>query len=338
MQIALFSARKYDRKFFDEANGRLRSPHKIVYFEGELREDTAAIVRGREFACVCVFVNDRLDAPTLAILADAGVRLIALRCAGFNNVDRNAAKKLGLRVVRVPAYSPHAVAEHALALLLTLNRKTHKAYNRVREGDFSLDGLVGFDLYGRTVGVIGTGTIGSVFAGMMLALGCRVIAHDLQRNCALTESGVEYRSLDELWLQADIISIHCPLTPETKHLVNAESIARMKTGVILINTGRGAIIDTRAVIAGLKSRHVGALGIDVYEQEEGLFFMDHGEDILQDDQIARLLTFPNVLVTGHQAFLTAEALQEIARVTLENIREFEAEASLTNEVLDRPPR
>ncbi|MCR9141637.1 MAG: 2-hydroxyacid dehydrogenase [bacterium] len=332
MKIALFSARKYDRDFFDRANAALRAPHDIVYIEASLGAETAAIVRGRGFKCVCVFVNDTLDAATLEILAAEGIQLIALRCAGFNNVDLNAAGALGLRIVRVPAYSPHAVAEHALALLLTLNRKTHKAYNRVREGDFSLDGLVGFDLCGRTVGVIGTGTIGSVFAGMMVALGCRVIAYDPQRNTALAEAGVEYRPLDELWPAADIVSIHCPLTPETKHLINADSVARMKPGVVLINTGRGAIIDTRAVIAALKSRHVGALGIDVYEQEEGLFFVNHGEDILQDDQIARLLTFPNVLVTGHQAFLTKEALYQIARVTLSSIEEFETGTALTNEV------
>lgn len=332
MKIALFNARKYDRHYFDRANALAGNAHEIVYFEAGLREDTAAIVRGQAFDCVCVFVNDQLTAPTLAVLAAEGIRLIALRCAGFNNIDLRAAANLGFRVVRVPAYSPHAVAEHALALLLTLNRKTHKAYNRVREGDFSLDGLVGFDVYCRTVGVLGTGQIGSVFAGMMRALGCRVIACDVRPNADLIAGGVEYRERNDLWREADIVSIHCPLTPDTRHLVNAESIALMKPGVIIINTSRGAIIDTDAVIAGLKSRKIGALGIDVYEQEEGLFFANHSEDVLLDDRIARLLTFPNVLVTGHQAFLTDEALSEIARVTLNNVNEFADGRPLTNEV------
>jgi D-lactate dehydrogenase len=333
MKIALFSARKYDREFFDAANASLNAPHEFVYFDVGLSEETAAIVRGQSFEAVCAFVNDSLDQATLGILAGAGVRLVALRCAGFNNVDLAAAAKLGLRVARVPAYSPHAVAEHALALLLTLNRKTHKAYNRVREGDFSLDGLVGFDLHGRTVGVIGTGIIGAVFANITLAMGCRVLAYDPELNRALAEGGVEYRPLEDLWAQADIISIHCPLTAQTKHLINAQSIARMKSGVIIINTGRGAIIDTRAAIAALKSRHIGGLGIDVYEQEDGLFFSDHSEDVLQDDEIARLLTFPNVLVTGHQAFLTREALAEIARVTLLNVAAFAAGGAIPNEVV-----
>lgn len=328
MKLALFSAHGYDRTFFEEEN--VRFGHELVFFEAGLDARTAPLAAG--FDGVCVFVNDRLDAPTLAALAAGGVRFIALRCAGFNNVDLKAAAAANLRIARVPAYSPHAVAEHALALILTLNRKTHKAYNRVREGNFSLDGLTGFDLYGRTVGIVGTGLIGAVFAGLMLGVGCKALAYDIKPDAELQRRGVEYVPLDELYRRSDIISLHCPLTPATQHLIDARALGLMKDGVMLINTGRGALIDTRAVVVALKSRRVGALGLDVYEQEEGLFFSDHSGEVLLDDLIARLLTFPNVLITGHQAFFTEDALRQIAIVTLNNAREFESGAALSHEV------
>jgi D-lactate dehydrogenase len=328
MKLAVFSAHGYDRTFFEAENAQFG--HELVFFEAGLDARTAPLAVG--FDGVCVFVNDRLDAPTLAALAAGGVRFIALRCAGFNNVDLKAAAASNLRVARVPAYSPHAVAEHALALILTLNRKTHKAYNRVREGNFSLDGLTGFDLYGRTVGVVGTGLIGAVFAGLMLGVGCKTLAHDIKPDAELQRRGVEYVPLDTLYRRSDIISLHCPLTPATQHLINARALELMRDGVMLINTGRGGLIDTRAVVDALKSRRVGALGLDVYEQEEGLFFSDHSGEVLLDDLIARLLTFPNVLITGHQAFFTEDALRQIAIVTLSNAREFESGATLSHEV------
>lgn len=328
MKLAVFSAHGYDRTFFEAENAQFG--HELVFFEAGLDARTAPLAVG--FDGVCVFVNDRLDAPTLAALAAGGVRFIALRCAGFNNVDLKAAAASNLRVARVPAYSPHAVAEHALALILTLNRKTHKAYNRVREGNFSLDGLTGFDLYGRTVGVVGTGLIGAVFAGLMLGVGCKTLAHDIKPDPELQRRGVEYVPLDTLYRRSDIISLHCPLTPATQHLINARALELMRDGVMLINTGRGGLIDTRAVVDALKSRRVGALGLDVYEQEEGLFFSDHSGEVLLDDLIARLLTFPNVLITGHQAFFTEDALRQIAIVTLSNAREFESGATLSHEV------
>jgi D-lactate dehydrogenase len=328
MKLALFSAHGYDRKSFEAEN--VRFGHELVFFEAGLEARTAPLATG--FDGVCVFVNDRLDAPTIAALASGGVRFIALRCAGFNNVDLKAAAAANLRIARVPAYSPHAVAEHALALILTLNRKTHKAYNRVREGNFSLDGLTGFDLYGRTVGVLGTGLIGAVFAGLMLGVGCKTLAYDIKPDAELARRGVEYVALDELYRRSDIISLHCPLTPATQHLIDGRALGLMKDGVMLINTGRGALIDTRAVVDALKSRRVGALGLDVYEQEEGLFFSDHSGEVLLDDLIARLLTFPNVLITGHQAFFTEDALREIAIVTLSNATEFESGQPLSREV------
>jgi D-lactate dehydrogenase len=281
---------------------------------------------------VCAFVNDHLDKKTLQTLAAGGTQLIALRSAGFNHVDLASAQTLGLRVARVPEYSPHAVAEHAVALILSLNRKIHRAYNRVREGNFSLNGLVGFDLNKKTVGVIGTGRIGSVMAKILSGFGCQVIAHDIVQNPQLVEIGVKYVSLEEILRNSDIISLHVPLTPQTHHLIDERALALTKPGVMLINTGRGALIETSALIKSLKSGHIGSAGLDVYEEEEGLFFEDLSGQILQDDKLARLLTFPNVLLTSHQAFLTEEALGNIAQVTLQNISEFESGHVLKNEV------
>jgi len=269
-----------------------------------------------------VFVNDRVDATVLQGLHAAGVRLVALRCAGFNNVDLTEAARLGIAVGRVPAYSPHAVAEHTAALVFTLNRKIHRAHARVREGNFALDGLLGFDLHGRTVGVVGTGQIGRCFLQIMGGVGCRLLAHDPHVDASCESMGVRYVSLDELLVQSDIVSLHCPLTPATRHLVDAAALRRMKRGAMLINTSRGAVVDTRAAIQALKAGQLGSLGLDVYEEEADLFFRDLSEHAIQDDVFARLLTFPNVVITGHQAFFTEEALGAIARTTVDNLDAF----------------
>lgn len=327
MKIAFFSTKSYDREFFD----RYVSTHEIVYFEAPLNEQTVNLAAGCEG--ICAFVNDKLSTVVLAALKKLGVKLIALRCAGFNNVNLESAKANGITVVRVPAYSPYAVAEHALALILTLNRKTHKAYNRVREGNFSLDRLTGFDLHGKTVGVIGTGKIGEVFCGIMQGFGCKVLAFDLMANPALMAKGINYLPLIDLLKQSDIISLHCPLTEQTRYIINEHSISMMKEGVMLINTSRGALIDTSDAIDGLKAGKIGYLGLDVYEQEEKLFFNDLSENIIQDDIIMRLMSFPNVLVTAHQGFFTEEALSQIAQVTLTNIDAFVAGAMLENKVV-----
>jgi D-lactate dehydrogenase len=271
-----------------------------------------------------------LNATVIKSLNEAGIKIIALRCAGFNNVSLAAAKENNIVVVRVPAYSPHAVAEHALALIMTLNRKTHKAYNRVREGNFSLNQLTGFDLFGKTIGVVGTGKIGQCFAHIMLGLGCKVLAFDLVANKDLEAAGVEYLPLMNVLKQSDIISLHCPLTEQTKHLINKDSLAAMKKGAMLINTSRGGLIDTKAAIEALKEERLGYLGIDVYEQEEKLFFHDHSGSIIGDDVIMRLMSFPNVLITSHQGFLTDEALTQIALVTLQNVSDFEQGKKLEN--------
>lgn len=327
MRIAVFSSKPYDRTFLDRANqGR---NHQLVYLTPRLTAETAALADG--FDGVCAFVNDRLDAEVLQALHGGGVRLVALRSAGFNNVDLAEAERLGITVARVPAYSPHAVAEHAVALLLSLNRMTFRAYNRVREGNFSLDGLLGFDLYGKTVGVVGTGTIGLIFAQIMRGFGCRVLAYDPYPN-PQARGVVDYVTLDELYAGSDIVSLHCPLTPQTHHLVDAAAIARMRDGVVLINTGRGRVVDTRAVIDGLKSGKIGRLGLDVYEEEEQLFFQDLSQTMIGDDLFMRLTTFPNVLITGHQAFFTEEALAEIAGTTIANINAFEATGEALHEV------
>jgi D-lactate dehydrogenase len=329
MKIALFSSKSYDAEYFEEANRTFG--YEFTHFESRLRTRTAHLAEGHQ--AVCVFVNDVVDRKTIEILNNCGIRVIALRCAGFNNVDLEATREAGIKVVRVPAYSPEAVAEHALALILTLNRKTHKAYNRVREGNFSLEKLTGFNLAGKTVGVIGTGKIGKAFARIMTGMGCRVLGYDTFPDEAMELARFSYVELEELLSGSDIISLHCPLTPETSYMINSESMNKMKPGVMLINTSRGGLIHTHDVIESLKKSHVGYLGIDVYEQEEKLFFKDRSEEILQDDQIARLMTFPNVLITAHQAFFTREALQQISMTTLENLRAFENGDQLVNEVV-----
>jgi D-lactate dehydrogenase len=319
MKVTVFSAKAYDRRSFEAANSRFG--HELVFVEARLTALTAALAAGSGAACA--FVNDRIDAAVLHELARVGVRLIVLRSAGFNNVDVPQAEKLGLVVARVPAYSPYAVAEHAVALILALNRKLPRAISRVRDGNFTLEGLAGFDLHGRTVGIVGTGRIGSVFAKIMAGFGCRVIAVDRIHNQECVSMGVEYIALEMLFKTADIISLHCPLTPETRHMIDADAIAQMKPVVMIINTGRGALVDTQAVIEGLKTGKIGFLGLDVYEEEEALFFEDYSGQIIQDDLFMRLLTFPNVIVTAHQAFFTEEALQNIADTTLANVTAFE---------------
>ena len=327
MRIAVFDTHRFERETFRVANERFE--HEITFFEPRLTRHTAALAAG--FGAVCPFVNDRLDAEALTILHENGLRLVALRSAGYNNVDLPAAARLNLPVVRVPEYSPYAVAEHAVCLVLALNRKIHRAYNRVRESNFSLDGLVGFDLHGKTVGVIGTGRIGADLAGIMRGFGCDVIAHDLKPDEQLAARvGLRYVDLPELYRRSDVVSLHVPLTTRTHHLIDANAIAGMKRGVFLINTGRGALLDSRALVAALKSGHVGAAGLDVYEEEAGVFFQDLSDQVLQDDVLARLLTFPNVLVTSHQGFLTREALSGIADTTLGNVRAFELGQPLAN--------
>lgn len=328
MRIALFGTKSYDREGFDAANAR--HGHELRYLEPRLGPDTVRLAAG--FAGVCVFVNDRLGADVLATLAEAGTKLVALRCAGFNNVDLTAAKELGITVCRVPAYSPHAVAEHALAMILTLNRKTHKAYNRVREGNFSLDGLTGFDLFGKTAGVVGTGKIGATVCRILAGFGCRVLAFDPYPNPEAAAAGAAYVPLDTLLAESDVVTLHCPLTPQTRHLIGEAALAKMKPGAMLVNTGRGALIDTPAVIRALKAGRIGHLGLDVYEEEDGVFFEDQSLRGLRDDVLARLLTFPNVLVTGHQAFLTREALAAIAETTLANVTRFERGEPCANRV------
>lgn len=327
----MFDTRAYDRAAFDAANAT--GGHVLHYLEPRLTPATASLARGHD--AVCAFVNDELGEATLAILQAEGVKIVALRSAGYNHVDLVAAERLGLPVVRVPEYSPYAVAEHAVALLLAVDRKLHRAHARVREWNFSLEGLVGFDLHGKTVGVIGTGKIGRAAARIFLGFGCHVLAHDRVANPELVRAGVAYAALPEIYRTADVISLHVPLTPETDHLVDAAALAAMKPGVVLVNTGRGALIDSRALVEALKSGHVGGAGLDVYEEEEGVFFEDLSDRVLQDDVLARLLTFPNVIVTSHQAFLTREALGQIARVTLDNLSAFERDGTRTNEVIAR---
>ncbi|MEP0713447.1 2-hydroxyacid dehydrogenase [Algoriphagus sp.] len=328
MKVAFFSTKSYDKDSFDAYIPQHN--HEFTFFEAKLENSTVALAKG--FDVVCSFVNDHLDKNNLSKLAEMGINKIVLRCAGYNQVDLEKASKLGFKICRVPAYSPEAVAEYALALLLTLSRKTHKAYNRVRENNYSLEGLTGFNIHGKTVGVVGTGAIGRAFCKIMLGMGCNVLAHDIYEDDELKKLGVVYLPIEELFSQSDIISLHCPLTTDTFHLVNAKSLQLMKEGVALINTSRGALIETKAVIKALKSRKVGNLGIDVYEQEEDLFFQNLSEEILLDEDIARLMSFPNVLITGHQAFLTHEALAQIAQVTLQNLDELEAGIELTNEI------
>ncbi|MEO8177541.1 MAG: 2-hydroxyacid dehydrogenase [Deltaproteobacteria bacterium] len=319
MNVGIFSTQPYDREPLVGAN-RERG-HALSFLEARLGPETAEI--GAQFEAVCVFVNDQLTRGVLERLRAGKTRLVALRCAGFNNVDLAAAAELGLTVARVPAYSPHSVAELAMGLILMLNRKLHRAYARVREANFSLVGLCGFDLQGRQVGVLGTGAIGAVFCRILRGFECRVIAADPQPNPVCRELGVEYVSRSELFRRAEILSLHCPLTADTRHVVNAESLAQMQRGVMIINTGRGALIDSAAAVAALKTGHLGYLGIDVYEEEETLFFRDRSQEIVQDDVFMRLLSFPNVVVTAHQGFFTREALANIAETTLANLSSFE---------------
>jgi len=321
LRCAVFSTKPYDRQFLDQANREAGGGHRLDYLDVPLNDRTAPLAVDQD--AVCAFVNDVLDATVLEILAEQGVKVVAMRCAGFNNVDIAAADRLGIPVLRVPAYSPHAVAEHTVALMLTLNRKTHRAYNRVREGNFALEGLMGFDLHGKTVGVVGTGLIGTVLVRILRGFGCHVVAYDPAHNPECAALGARYLTMDELLGTSDIVSLQCPLTPDTFHLIDDAAIARMKPGAMLLNTSRGAVIDTPAVIRGLKRGHIGSLGLDVYEEEASLFFEDLSENFIPDDVFARLLTFPNVLITGHQGFFTAEALAAIADITIANISAFE---------------
>ncbi len=330
MRIAVFSTKPYDRVFLGEAAAK--AGHTLDFLEPRLDRSTVRLAEG--FPAVCVFVNDTLDAEVLARLAAGGTRLVALRAAGFNNVDLGAAGRLGLTVVRVPAYSPHAVAEFTVGLLLALDRRIHRAWVRVRDNNFALDGLIGHDIHGKTIGIVGTGRIGALVAQIFrLGFGCVVLAHDRHEVAALKATGVIYTSVDELIARSDVISLHCPLTPDTRHLIDEAAVAKLKPGAILINTSRGALIDAEAVIAGLKSGQIGGVALDVYEQEADLFFEDLSSEIIQDDVFQQLLTFPNVLVTGHQAFFTEEALKAIAETTMANIAEEEAGRASPNRVL-----
>jgi D-lactate dehydrogenase len=329
MKVAVFSTKPYDRKFLEAANADHH--HELVFLETQLNERTAPLAAS--FPGVCIFVNDIADARTLEILAQNGTRLLALRSAGFNQVDLKATAEFGMKVVRVPAYSPYAVAEHTVGLVLMLNRKLYRAYNRVRDDNFALEGLLGFDLHGCTVGVIGTGKIGMIFAQIMHGFGCMLLGYDADPNPKFEAIGASrYVQLPELIENADIISLHCPLTPATQHLIDADAINQMKPGVMLINTSRGALIDTKAVIAGIKSGRIGYLGIDVYEQEEGLFFEDLSGSVIQDDDFQLLQSFPNVVITAHQAFFTRNAMQSIAETTLSNITICEQGGVCPNEV------
>jgi D-lactate dehydrogenase len=325
MRTLVFSSQTYDRESFLAA----ASPSAMDLHFQPARLNLETVALAHSYPVVCAFINDDLSAPVLEQLAAGGTRLIALRSAGYNHVDLPTAQQLGLSVVRVPAYSPHAVAEHAVALILALNRHLHRAYNRTRDGDFSLHGLTGFDLVGKTVGIVGTGQIGATFARIMAGFGCTVLAYDPYPNPAVEALGGRYLSLPQLLAQAQIISLHCPLTTESKHLINSASLAQMQFGAMLINTGRGALVDTPALIEALKSGQLGYLGLDVYEEEAQLFFEDRSDRPLQDDVLARLLTFPNVIITAHQAFLTREALDAIAQTTLDNIARW-AEGSPQN--------
>jgi D-lactate dehydrogenase len=328
MKIAVFSAERYDREFLNAANSA--EGHELKYFQSSLGVETASLAAGND--AVCIFVNDSANAAVLEVLQRGGTRLVALRCTGFNNVDLAAAERLGIKVVRVVTYSPYSVAEHAVALLLAINRKIHRAYNRTRDSNFALDGLMGFDLHGKTVAVIGTGKIGRVFAKIMLGFGCEVIGYDLFPSAEFVALGAHYATPSEIGVKADIISLHCPLSPETHHIVNAGTLARMKHGALLVNTSRGGLVDTEAAIEALKSGQLGGLALDVYEQEAGLFFRDLSSTIIADDVLQRLISLPNVIVTGHQAFFTREAITTICETTLRSVTEFATGQPLSNEI------
>ncbi|MDP4982615.1 2-hydroxyacid dehydrogenase [Pseudoalteromonas tunicata] len=324
MKIAFFSAQKYEQSFFIAHNS---AEHQLLFFSERLTELSAKLAQGCD--AVCAFVNDDLSESVLQSLLKLNIKLVTLRCAGFNNVDLIAAKNLGINITRVPAYSPEAVAEHCIALMLTLSRKTHKAYNRVKEGNFDLNGLLGFNLHKKTVGVIGTGKIGLALCNILTGFGCRILAHDPKPS----SDQLNYVSLEALLAESDIISLHCPLLPATHHMINDDAYQQMKPGVMLINTSRGALVDTKATIKALKNKTLGYLGLDVYEQESELFFKDMSNEIIQDDEFQRLLSFSNVLITGHQGFFTQEALDEIATVTFFNIKQFAEQRVLTNTVV-----
>lgn len=323
MKIAMYDTKPYDKEWFEKKKPQ---NYEMIYYETKLRPETASLADGCEV--VCAFVNDLIDAKTIDKLYEHGVRLIALRCAGFNNVDRKAAEGK-IQIVRVPAYSPYAVAEHAMGMLLCLNRKLHKAYNRTREGNFTLNGLTGFDLHEKTIGVVGTGKIGRTFIHICQGFDMKVLAYDPYPDASLP---VTYVEKEELFRRSDIISLHCPLTNETHHLINEESIGMMKDGVMLINTSRGALVKKEALLLGLKEKKIGAAGLDVYEEEAEYFYEDYSNEIIEDEVLALLVSMPNVLVTSHQAFLTNEALQNIAETTLANIRAYEKGEELINRV------
>lgn len=326
MKIAVFSSCKYDRDFLQEYN----TDQELTFFESALNLQNVALTKG--FDALCLFVNDSADREVLKALKADGIRLILLRCAGFNNVDIATAAELGIKVLRVPAYSPEAVAEHAMAMILTLNRKTHKAYNRIREGNFSLEGLIGFNLHKCKVALIGTGNIGKAFYRILKGFGCMVVAYDPWPDAALVEEGLSYGTMEEALKDAEVVSLHCPLTEKTHHMINADTLKLFKKGAMLINTSRGGLINTQDVIEALKSAQLGYLGLDVYEQESKLFFQDLSGDIIQDDLISRLISFPNVLITSHQGFFTREAMQQIAEITFANADAFESGRALVNEV------
>ena len=329
MRVAVFSSKPYDNQYLGAAAEG--SPHKLDFFEAKLNCDVVKLAADHD--AVCVFVHDEINGDVLRKLAEGGTRLVALRAAGFNNVDLQVASEVGIKVCRVPAYSPYAVAEHAVALILSLVRRTPRAYNRVRDGNFALDGLLGYDLNDKCVGVIGSGRIGTVFAGIMKGFGCKLMAYDPYPNDAMKELGAKYVDLPELFAESDIIALHAPLTSSTHHLVNAETLSLVKPGVTIVNTSRGGLIDTEAAIDALKDGRLGYLGLDVYEEEHAVgFFEDQSASIIQDDTFARLLTFPNVLITAHQAFFTAEAVQNIADTTVANLTAFEETGTPVHEV------
>jgi len=326
MKIAVFSTCKYDKEFLLKFGVK----HELTFFGPALDLQNIPLAKG--FDALCLFVNDRADAQVLGILEGYGVKLILLRCAGFNNVALEAASEIGIKILRVPAYSPEAVAEHAMAMILTLNRKTHKAYNRVREGNFSLEGLMGFNLHGCKVALIGTGSIGKAFYKILSGFGCKVMAFDPFPDASLEEAGLVYGTLAEVLAAAHIVSLHCPLSQENHHMINASTLKLFKKGAMLINTSRGGLVETKAVIEALKSGQLGYLGLDVYEQESKLFFHDLSGGLIQDDEISRLISFPNVLITSHQGFFTSEAMEQIATITFANADAFEAGTDLKNEV------
>ena len=328
MKVAIFGTQFYEREYFNKYN--FGNKHELVFFEESLNEETTNLAKG--FTAVCIFVTDTINKICIQKLAKLGIKLIDLRSAGYNNVDIESAKKNNIKVLRVPAYSPQAVAEQTIALILTLNRKTHKAYNQVRENNFSLQNLMGFNLFGKTIGIVGTGKIGRAFCNIMLGFGCKIIAFDVKENEEMKQKGVQYKSFEKLLSESDIISIHCPLTPKTNHLFNKKAFDKIKKGVMIINTSRGTIIHSEDAISALKNEQIGYLGIDVYENEVNLFFKDHSQSIIQDDIFERLLTFHNVLITPHQAFYTQEAVTEITKITLKNFTDFEENKALENEV------